>query len=248
VFHLAAHGSYPSQTDRRAMLETNITGLVNVVEAAEAAGFDGFVNAGSSSEYGYVNHPASESERLEPNSDYAVTKAFGTQFCRFVAISRDLPIVTLRLYSAFGPWEAPTRFVPTLAMRGLTGELPPLVDPRTARDFVYVEDVCDAFIDAARAARRRRGAIYNVGSGAQTTIREAVDVARRVLAIPDEARWGAFPARSWDTFSWVADVRTIREELGWRAVHSFEEGFVETVRWLRRPRGSTDAPPESYFS
>lgn len=248
VFHLAVHGAYPHQTDRRAMLETNVTGLVNVVEAAEAAGVDGFVNAGSSSEYGYVDHPASESERLEPNSDYAVTKAFGTQFCRYVARGRGLPIVTLRLYSVYGPWEAPTRFVPTLAVRGLSGELPPLVDPRTARDFVYVEDVCDAFLEAARAARARAGAVYNVGSGTQTSIGEAVEIARRVLAIPGAPCWGAYPARSWDTVSWVADVRAIREELGWRASHTFEEGFVETVRWLKRPRGAVDAPPLLYFA
>ncbi len=193
VFHLASHGGRPRQTDRRAMLETNVTGLVNVVEAAEAAGCAALVNAGSSSEYGLVDHPAKESERLEPNSDYAVTKAFATQLCRFLARSRGLPFVTLRLYSVYGPWEDPSRFVPTLAVRGLAGELPPLVEPRTARDFVYVEDVCDAFLAAARAAGVRGGAVYNVGSGVQTTIGEAVEIARRVLAI--SARRGGAPIR-----------------------------------------------------
>ncbi len=246
VFHLAAHGAYPRQTDRRAMLETNVTGLVNVVEAAEAAGCGAFVNAGSSSEYGIVDHPAKENERLEPNSDYAVTKAFGTQFCRYLARARGLPLVTLRLYSVYGPWEDPTRFVPTLAVRGLAGELPPLVDPRTARDFVYVEDVCDAFVVAARAAGARGGAVYNVGSGVQTSIGEAVEIARRVLAIPGPPQWGAYPARAWDTNSWVADVGAIREELGWRASRTFEEGFVETVRWLRRAEGVEDGPPPLY--
>ena len=238
VFHLAVHGGYPEQTDRRQILETNVVGLVNLVEACAAAGVEALVNTGSSSEYGLVDHPPAETERLEPNSDYAVTKAFGSQFCRFLAIRDRLPVVTLRLYSVYGPWEEPTRFVPTLAARGLAGELPPLVDPRTARDFVFVEDVCEAYVRAARAAERERGAIFNVGSGVQTTIADAVETARRVLDLAAEPAWGSYPARSWDTATWVADVRAIRRALGWTATHSFEEGFRKTVAWLRGRSGT----------
>ena len=238
VFHLAAFGAYPEQTERRVMLETNVTGLVNLFDAAAAAGFEAFVNAGSSSEYGLVDHAPAETERLEPNSDYAVTKAFASQFLRFHARRDRLPVTSLRLYSVYGPWEEPSRFVPTLVRCALAGELPPLVDPRTARDFVYVDDVCEAFVRAARSAGDDPGAIYNVGSGVQTTIADAVAAARRVLSIRAEPEWGAFPARAWDTATWVADARSIERALGWKATRSFEEGFRETVEWSR-----THVPP-----
>ena len=58
--------------------------------------------------------------------------------------------------------------MPTLIVRGLRGELPPLVDPTIARDFVYIDDVCDAYLLAATRPTSEPGAIYNVGTGVQT--------------------------------------------------------------------------------
>ena len=232
VFHLAAHGAYSSQRDRRRMFRTNVDGVVNLVDACEAVGIEAFVSTGSSSEYGFKNDPPSESTWLEPNSDYAVTKAAATLFCRHAARSRGLPITTLRLYSVYGPYEEPTRFVPTLIAHALRAELPPLVSPDTARDFVHVDDVVEAYLLAARAATRAEGAVYNVGSGVQTTIREAVETARRVLGVTAEARWGTMPGRSWDTTAWVADSRLIRQSLAWRPRLDFGAGLRATADWL----------------
>src|ERR1017187_2863638 len=78
IFHLAANGAYSWQTDLTQMTRTNIQGTMNLVTACVQNGFEAFVNAGSSSEYGYRNHPPAETEFLEPNSHYAVTKAAAT--------------------------------------------------------------------------------------------------------------------------------------------------------------------------
>jgi len=80
AFHLAARGSYPWQTDSAAIFEVNVMGTVHALEACRAAGCEAFVNAGSSSEYGFKDHPADEEEALEPNSDYAAAKAAATLF------------------------------------------------------------------------------------------------------------------------------------------------------------------------
>jgi nucleoside-diphosphate-sugar epimerase len=118
-------------------------------------------------------------------------------------------------------------------LRGINGELPPLVGPDTARDFVYIDDVVDACLLAASQPTAERGAIYNVGTGVQTTIREAVAVAQKILGISAEPHWGTMPDRSWDTTVWVADNRKIRTELAWTPRHSFEQGFRHTVDWFR---------------
>ncbi len=89
IFHLAAYGAYSSQTDLQRMVETNVTGTMNLVEACLATGFEGFVHTGSSSEYGFKNHAPSETELPEPNSHYAVTKASATLFCRTTAQTRQ---------------------------------------------------------------------------------------------------------------------------------------------------------------
>lgn len=231
VFHLAAHGAYSSQTDAGRIVRANVLGTIHLVEAALRAGVEALVNTGSSSEYGFKDHAPSEQERLEPNSHYAVTKAAATLYCRYTARRHGLRLPTLRLYSVYGPWEEPTRLMPALIVRGLRHELPPLVNPRVARDYVYAEDVVDAYLLAA-TRDGEPGAVYNVGTGVQTSLEEVVAVARRVLGVTAEARWGSMPDRAWDTTVWVADSRKIRADLGWEPRHRFEDGFRRMVAWL----------------
>lgn len=233
VFHLAAHGAYPSQADVQRMIATNVSGTVNLVEAALANGCQALVNAGTSSEYGFKDHPPREREWVEPNSDYAVTKAFATQYCRMIARRRHRHLVTLRLYSVFGPYEEPTRLIPTLIVRGLHGELPPLARPESAHDFVYSEDACEAFVLAASVTGQEHGAVYNVGSGAQTTLAEVVEAARRELGIHAEPLWDSMPGRAWDTPHWICDNTEIRARLGWQPRIGFAEGLRATIDWLR---------------
>ena len=232
VFHLAAYGAYSWQTDLQQMTLTNIQSTMNLVTTCVKTGFEAFVNAGSSSEYGYKNHPPTETEFLEPNSYYAVTKAAATLFCRYTAQRENIPVTTLRLYSAYGPYEDPNRLMPTLIRRGLKKEFPPLVAPDTARDFVYIDDIVDAFLLAAGSRGRTPGAVYNVGTSIQTTIRQVVEVARQVLNISAEPKWGSMASRQWDTSCWVADNRLIRQDLGWTPRYSFEEGFRAMTKWF----------------
>jgi nucleoside-diphosphate-sugar epimerase len=190
------------------------------------------VQAGSSSEYGFKDHAPSEDERVDPNSAYAVGKVAATNYCRFVACRDSVPYTTLRLYSVYGPWEEPGRLLPTLAVHGLEGRLPPLVSPDTARDFVHVDDVCDAFVRAATAEGLEPGAIFNVGSGRQTTLRDIVAVTREVLAVAQEPVWGTAQARSWDTSVWVSDPRRIRAAIGWEASTPLRDGVGGLAEWL----------------
>jgi nucleoside-diphosphate-sugar epimerase len=232
VFHLAAHGAYPSQTDLRQMVETNIVGTINLMEASLEHGFEAFVHTGSSSEYGFKDHPASEAEVLDPNSHYALTKASSTHFCRHTARSRDVHVPTLRLYSAYGPWEEPTRLLPTLIVRAREGALPPLADPGVARDFVHVDDVVEACCLAATRRGAERGPVYNVGTGVQTTLKDVVDEAREAMGVTEEPRWATMPNRRWDTGVWVSNNRKIRTELGWQPRYTFPQGFRQFARWF----------------
>jgi nucleoside-diphosphate-sugar epimerase len=235
VFHLGTRGAYSWQMDAREILETNVIGTANVLDACARAEVAAVVNTGSSSEYGFKDHAPAENEPLEPTSVYGVAKAASTLLSTSVARERALPVTTLRLYSVYGPWEEPGRFVPALAEAALRGTLPSLASPRVARDFVWVGDVVDAYLLAASAPGP--GAVYNVGSGRQTTLAEAVDAARRVLGVSEEPSWGSMPDRSWDTEVWVADVSKIERELGWRPAVGFDEGLERTAAWLQSDPG-----------
>ena len=233
VFHLAAHGAYPSQTDVTEMVRTNVLGTINLVEASLATGVEAFVNTGSSSEYGARDHPPREDEPLEPNSHYAVMKASATLYCQYTARHREMRLPTLRLYSVYGPYEEPTRLVPTLLVHALAGTLPPLVRPETARDFVYVDDVVDAYLLAATHRGQETGAVYNVGTGIQTTLRDIVAVVRRLFDIEAEPQWGTMADRIWDTSAWVANPEKIRHDLGWEPRVTLEDGLRRFAGWLQ---------------
>jgi len=238
VFHLAVHGAYSWQADHDAMFATNVVGTDNLVQACAAAGVPAVVHTGSSSEYGPCNHAPDEHEAGAPDSYYGLTKAWATMACRFAGFT------TLRLYSVYGPWEEPRRFIPQLVAHGLDGRLPPLAQPDTARDFVHVDDVVDALLLAAAAPAREQGTpgpVYNVGTGVQTTLREAVAVARQLLAIDAAPAWDTMAPRSWDTDVWVADARRITRDLGWRPRTTFADGLARTAAW-HRARTTAEVP------
>lgn len=233
VFHLAAHGAYSWQTDARQIAETNFIGTINLVTACLKTGFESFINTGSSSEYGFKDHPPSETEWLEPNSNYAVAKAAATLFCRHTALATKTHITTLRLYSVYGEYEEPRRLIPTLIVQGLAGHLPPLVNPEVARDYVYIEDGINAYVLCANDKRDTFGLVYNVGSGVQTTLREVVDIVRRLLNISEEPKWATMPERSWDTYHWIADIHSIQNDLKWLPNYSFEVRLNQTIQWFQ---------------
>jgi nucleoside-diphosphate-sugar epimerase len=233
VFHLAAHGAYSWQRDPEVIMQTNLVAAVHLLSACQSHGFDAFINAGSSSEYGSKDHAPLEADLPEPNSDYAVMKAATTLHGRFVAQRDDVHVVTLRLYSVFGPWEQPGRLMPTLVARGLKGELPPLVSPDTPRDFISVRDTNRAFMAAARHTELERGSVLNIGAGRETKLREVVEVARAELGIEAEPQWGTEPQRHWDTSVWVSDPTVARERLGWEAEDDVATGFKALADWMR---------------
>jgi len=232
IFHLAAYGAYSWQTELSTMIETNISGTMNLLNACLTIGFAAFVNAGSSSEYGFKDHAPLETEFLEPNSNYAVTKASATLFCRSVAQARHARVRTLRLYSGFGPYEEPRRLIPSLIVQGLKGALPKLASPHVARDYVYIDDVVEAFLAAATQTTEETANVYNLGTAKQTSLREVVDVARQVMKIAANPVWSSMPNRQWDTDRWVAENTRIQKELQWQPRVSFEEGLRKTIDWF----------------
>jgi nucleoside-diphosphate-sugar epimerase len=232
VVSAAAHGAYSDQTDLDRMIAVNVRAVVSTVTWCAEHDVP-LLHLGSSSEYGVRSTAPRETDRIAPDSHYAVTKAAATHFvCD--AVTRGLRGVVLRLYSVYGEWEEPRRLMPTLAAWAGRGRLPPtLVDPAVARDFVHVHDV----VAAARAwlsdpVVPEEPAIVNIGSGTQTTMADLVGLVRRIRAIDDEARWGAMRRRSWDRSSWVANVDRAAALLGWRTTIDLETGLGRLIDFV----------------
>jgi nucleoside-diphosphate-sugar epimerase len=240
LFHLAQFGGYSWQTDVGEMASTNYLAAITLLQAADEFGVRLVVNTGSSSEYGARAHPTRETDRPEPNSDYAATKAAGTLFCQQWARRRVRPVPTLRLYSVYGPYEEPMRLLPRLVAFGLDGRLPPLANPATARDFVYVDDVVAAYLAAATSALADPGAVFNICSGRQTTLAEAVAATREAFGLAAEPAWESMAPRPWDTDAWIGDPARAGRELGWSATTGLKAGIAKFAEWMSRESGMAE--------
>ena len=233
IYHLATHGAYSSQNDTKRIIMTNVLGTSNLLEALARIPYKLFINTGSSSEYGFKQKPMQENDLPEPNSSYAVAKLAQTMLCQYTAKSQKKPIVTFRLFSVYGPYEDPSRLVPTVLRRCLQGEDLQMVSPSTARDFIYIEDVLDAYLNI-NALQNQGGEIINIGSGRQVILKDFIDTALGVTGALVAVHWNMMQERVWDSSCWVGDIDKAKQLLGWQAKTSLENGLRQTMDWFKR--------------
>lgn len=235
VFDCAAYGAYSFEEDANLIYQTNFQSIVNFVGLLAGQPFAAFIHAGSSSEYGTNCAAPSEGSVCEPNSPYAVSKVAVASYLRFMGKQRSFPCVNLRLYSVYGPLEDTSRLLPNLLRQSLEGKLPPLVDPRTSRDFIHVDDVCAAFImAAAKMHPGLYGENFNIGTGIKTTIAELADITRRVFNVTAEPQFGTMEGRAWDLAEWYSDPRKAIEQLGWKPLVTLEDGLRSMALWVKQ--------------
>ncbi|MGA2449894.1 MAG: NAD-dependent epimerase/dehydratase family protein [Polyangiaceae bacterium] len=232
VFNCVGYGGYAFEADYNLIYETNLNLTAKLLRTFEALGLSCYVHSGSSSEYGDRSAGPKEDDLPQPNSDYAVSKLACANLLGFYGKKRGLPCANLRLYSVYGPYEDASRLIPALLRCGLAGEFPPLVDGAISRDFVYVDDVSEAYVDTAlRLTQPFFGDSFNIGSGCKTTIAEAAKVAADLLWIPGEPGYGTLERRAWDLVDWFSNQDKTARVLGWRARIDFREGLRRTADW-----------------
>jgi dolichol-phosphate mannosyltransferase len=233
VFDCVSYGAYSFEREPELIYRTNLNCKVRLLEELRKRNIRMYVHAGSSSEYGSLAAGPREDAAAVPNSHYAASKVAIAGVVKFMGKERRLPCANLRLYSIFGPFEDSSRLVPTLISKGIQGELPPFVNPKTARDFVYVDDACEAFVDTAlHLPEELYGESFNIGSGRCLTIAEVAAIAKLTFSIAAEPEF-SMPGRDWDVSDWFADSDKAKKHLGWQARTSFEKGLQLSEKWVR---------------
>ena len=232
IFNLAAYGAYSKQKEYRKIYKTNFIATVDMLEALRENGFSAFIHAGSSSEYGLNSAGPSESDELIPNSHYAVSKTAVHSAIKYFGKIEKLPILNLRLYSAYGPWEEPDRLMPVLVAHARNQMLPPLVNPAISRDFIYVTDISSAFVYAAAGLTPDLyGEVFNIGTGIKTTIGDITQVASEMFHIQSKPTFGEMPDRKWDVVDWYANIESIKKKLAWQPRIPLAEGLQKVASW-----------------
>jgi len=234
IFNLAAFGGYARQNDVNLIYQTNIIGLLNLLQASAASNITAFIHAGSSSEYGLNCKEPLENSPLQPNSHYAASKAAAAQIIKYYGTILQFPVVNLRYYSIYGPFEETDRLIPQLVDYGMRKQYPPLVQPDISRDFVYIDDAIYATLLAANADFIEVGGeSINIASGKKTSMQEIAALSKAIFEIPNEPTWGGFPNRPWDLKEWYGNPGLAKTVLNWEATTDLKEGLSKTYHWQK---------------
>jgi dolichol-phosphate mannosyltransferase len=237
VFNLSAHGAYPDQNNFESITRINLNSTKWLADWC-ALNQCGLVHAGTSSEYGTNCTAPSETDVCRPNSAYAVTKLAATQMLELLCGSSNLSATVLRLYSVYGPMEEPKRLIPTLIRLGRRGDLPPFSPKEVTRDFVYIEDVVNAFIVSAASQIGVPGfRVFNICSGHAVSMEQVANVTRALFEIQEEPKFG--PAlRQWDLSKWYGNPNRAKEEMNWQSQTNFADGLKKTRDWYSLEQNS----------
>ena len=251
IFHLAARaGVGPSISDPRLYVDTNITGTLNLLEAARTGGVERFVFASSSSVYGLApSVPFREDMPPAPTvSPYAATKLAAEQLCSNYAHLHGLRAVCLRFFNAYGPRLRPDLAIHQFTKRIHRGqEIEVYGDGSVQRDFTYIDDTIQGVV----AALEYEGPIYdvfNLGEYATTSVAELIALIEAALGKKASIRHR--PERPGDVPRTFADISKARRGLGYRPSTPLAEGIPRFVDWYlstltdapRRERQTVGAP------
>ena len=233
VFHLAAIASVQaSLEDPRRTHRVNVDGTLNVLNAARRAGVRRVVFASSTALYGdHTALPLREGLPSRPLSPYAASKAAGEMYCTAFHASYGLPTAALRFFNVYGPRQDPSSpysgVVSIFAARMTRGERPVIYgDGKQTRDFVYVADVVQVMLEASQQ-EEAVGAVFNVASGRQTSIRQLAAALNRVLGTDLAPEFA--PARAGEVRYSEGDASRARAALGWEAMVPLQEGLARLI-------------------
>jgi UDP-glucose 4-epimerase len=241
IYHQAAMRSVPrSVADPMGANDNNVTGTLNVFEAARRLDIRRVVYASSSSVYGAsLELPKREDQPAAPISPYAVSKCanelYGAVWARLYAIET----VGLRYFNVFGPRQDPkseyAAVLPRFILWGLSRQ--PLEvhgDGTQSRDFTYIDNVVEANLLAARSPGVG-GEAFNVGCGTRISLLEIIGRLEAILGYPLERRHT--PPRAGDVAHTLADISKGKRLLGYDPLVDFDEGFRRTVEFFRGYKG-----------
>ncbi len=228
VFHLAAYGTFGHERDVERMIEVNIAGTKNILDASVDTGVTSFIMAASAKEYATGRVPHVEEEMLSPWDDYAATKAAAEFFCQLFALRNRISTTALRLSPVYGPGDSLSRFVPVAIASALSGKPFTISSGSLVRNFTYIDDVVDAFIQASL----RTGGQYEACNIASPEVHSFEDVLAAVESATGKpiTRIQSIEQSSTDD-SWLLQSDKAKNILGWEAKVSLREGVDRTVKW-----------------
>jgi dTDP-glucose 4,6-dehydratase len=238
VVHFAAE----SHVDRSILgsgpfVQTNVTGTQVLLDVAKAKGVEKFLYVSTDEVYGTLPEDKpeikfTEETPLQPNSPYSASKAGGDCLVRAYFHTFHLPVLTTRCSNNYGPYHFPEKLIPLFVTNLMEGKKVPLYgDGMNIRDWLYVEDHCDAIWTVLN--KGRFGEVYNVGGNNEITNRVITETLIREMGKKWDDCVTYVKDRPGHDRRYAIDASKIKNELGWSPKYKFEQAIKTTIQWYK---------------
>jgi UDP-glucose 4-epimerase len=238
IVHLAARtGVVDSVEDPRGDAEVNVLGTLNALIAARDGGAGAFVFASSGAPLGSAEPPGHEGLAPKPLSPYGASKLAGEGLCSAFTGSYGISATALRFTNVYGPYSYHKGSVVARCLKRIMDGDPLTVygDGEQTRDFLFVDDLCDAVV--ATIARRPTAGLYQLGTGVETSINTLVGLLVEMMAdtgVTVEHE----PERPGEIRRAFSDISRARHDLGYSPDTALADGMKVTADWFRQEYGA----------
>jgi len=240
IFHLAALIAIPySYKAPDSYLDTNVRGTLNICQAALDNQVRRIICTSTSEVYGTAQYvPIDEKHPLQPQSPYSASKIGADAMAMSFYNAFQLPLILARPFNTYGPRQSARAVIPTIITQIAAGvkEIK-LGDVSPTRDFNYVEDICQAYLQLA-GCDEALGEVVNIGSNSEISILDTMNLIKEIMGsevqfITEDQRLR--PEKS-EVFRLWCDNTKIRELTGWEPKYTLRQGLEKTVEWFSDPR------------
>ncbi len=237
VFHLGSLIAIPySYLHPREVIETNVMGTLNVLMAAREIGVQRVIHTSTSEVYGTAQYvPIDENHPLQGQSPYSASKIGADKIAESFHRSFNLSVATIRPFNTYGPRQSARAVIPTIISQALTGKKVFLGSLRPKRDFTYIDDIVEAFVQVAQSPEAI-GRVINIGSNFEIGIGELASKIISLMGRDKQAKIISETSRKRPADSEVerlwCDNTQAKRLLGWEPKVSLDAGLKRTIEWV----------------
>lgn len=238
IIHLAGFGVH-LYTDNSikivdSMIETNVRGTYNLLLACKNIGIELFINTGSCFEYGSKKTPFTESSVLNPCNIYGATKTASTFIAQQFYKDLLLPVTTFRPFTVYGPGQESSRFISTVIHKCIQNQKIELTSESIVRDYIYIDDVVNAYLMVLEKKENVLGEIINISTGKGSKLLSVAQLIKKLSNRKNtQIAIGAFPKRPGEVHSLIGNPEKAKRLLKWEAKHSLEQGLRKTIQSVK---------------
>ena len=230
VYHLASYGVNYHQTAYDKIINTNILGTLNLFNAiSEYGNVNKVINLGSCFEYNPKSKKMKEVDEINPQTVYGISKVGQTNIAEYFCKQKNLPVITLRVFNTYGPFENQNRLIPSIILSMLNHKKVNINNPNDVRDFVFVKDVVEGLVRASKI--KKSGEILNIGTSKGYQVKEIVKKLSKIAKYDNivfhESKTHEYEGKI------VADITKSKSILKWEPKYTIDKGLKETFQWFK---------------